>query len=288
MSALANLNGQTMPLEEVKISPLDRGFLFGDSVYEVIRICQGKPYLENEHFQRLARSLESIRISGVDVERLRRRVHETIKAGNFREAVLYLQVTRGGVYPRKHSFPKQTTPLELFWLEHYDDSHYATLRQTGVGVITHPDLRWHRCDIKSTNLLANVLANQAAQEAGCNEALLYLPDGTFTEASHSSFFWVEHGAVCTTPSKDNILPGITRGLVLRLAARAKVKIREAHLRRDDLHRLDELFLTGTTSEVLPVTKIDGVAVGSGEPGPVTRKIQAAYTETLLEFITPAI
>src|SRR5687768_419912 len=131
MPALANLNGHVMPLEDVRISPLDRGFLFGDSVYEVVRICQGRPYLEAEHFGRLARSLESIRIAGVDVERLRRRVHETIKAGNFREAVLYLQVTRGGVYPRKHSFPKQATPLELFWVEEYDDSHYAKLRQAG-------------------------------------------------------------------------------------------------------------------------------------------------------------
>jgi D-alanine transaminase len=285
MRALANLNGQIMPLEEVKVSVLDRGFLFGDAVYEVVRIYQGKAYLEDEHFQRLGRSLEAIRIQGVDIVRLRRRVHETIAAGQFREATFYLQITRGGVYPRRHSFAKQLVPLELLWVEDYNDAPYVELRRTGVGVITHPDLRWHRCDIKSTNLLANVLANQAAQEAGCNEALLHLPDGTFTEASHSSFFWVEHGAVCTTPSKDNILPGITRSLVVRLAARAKVTIRECHLRRDDLHRLDELFLTGTTSEVLPVIRIDNEPVGNGHPGPVTRKLQSAYAETLQEFLT---
>ncbi len=284
MGALANLHGQLLPLEDVKVSVLDRGFLFGDAVYEVVRIYRGKPYLEEEHFQRLTRSLESIRIHGVDVARLRRRVHETIEAGSFGEAALYIQITRGGTYPRKHAFPKQATPLELIWVEEYSDEHYADLRRKGVGVITHPDLRWHRCDIKSTNLLANVLANQAAQETGCNEAILYLPDGTFTEASHSSFFWVEHGAICTTPGKENILPGITRSLVLGLAVRAKVQIREAHLRRDDLHRLDELFLTGTTSEVLPVVRIDGQNVGKGEPGPVTRKLQAAYAETLQEFL----
>jgi D-alanine transaminase len=287
MPALANLNGQLLPLEDVKVPALDRGFLFGDAVYEVVRIYRGRPYLEEEHFQRLARSLESIRIEGVDLARLRRRVHETIAAGKFAEAMFYIQITRGAIYPRKHAFPKQATSLELIWVEEYDDRATAQQRQAGVSVITHPDLRWQRCGIKSTNLLANVLANQAAHEAGGCEALLYLPDGTFTEASHSSFFWVEHGAVCTTPGKDNILPGITRSLVLRLAARAKVNVRECHLRRDDLHRLDELFLTGTTSEVLPVIKIDDQLVGAGQPGPVTRKLQAAYAETLAEFLASA-
>ena len=284
MRVLANLNGQTMPLEEVKISALDRGFLFGDSVYEVVRIYQSKPFLEEEHFQRLARSLESIRIHGVDLPRLRRRVHETIAAGSYREACLYLQITRGASMPRRHAFPTLATPLELLWVEDYDDTHYAELRRQGVGVITHPDLRWQRCGIKSTNLLANVLANQAAQEAGCNEALLYLPDGTLTEASHSSFFWVQGGAVCTTPGKDNILPGITRALILGLAQRAGVAMREEHLRRDDLGRIDELFLTGTTSEVLPVVKIDGKPVGKGAPGPVTHKLQEVYAQALGEFL----
>lgn len=285
MRALANLHGQILPLEEVKVSVLDRGFLFGDAVYEVVRIIQGKPYLEEEHFQRLARSLESIRIGGVDVVRLRRRVHETIAAGQFREATLYIQITRGASMPRKHAFPKQATPLELIWVEEYDDSSTAAARRTGVGVITHPDLRWQRCGIKSTNLLANVLANQAAHEAGCAEALLYLPDGTLTEASHSSFFWVQDGAVCTTPGRDNILPGITRALIVKLANRANVTIRETHLRRADLDKIDEMFLTGTTSEVLPVVRIDDKPVGRGEPGPVTRKLQEVYTQAMWEFVS---
>ncbi|MCI0682202.1 MAG: aminotransferase class IV [Gemmataceae bacterium] len=284
MRALANLNGQIMPLEEVKVSALDRGFLFGDAVYEVVRIYQGRPWLEDEHFQRLARSLEAIRIHGVDLVRLRRRVHDTIEAGQFREAMFYIQITRGTSMPRRHAFPKQATPLELVWVEDYDDGPTAESRRSGVGVITHPDLRWHRCGIKSTNLLANVLANQAAHEAGCAEALLYLPDGTLTEASHSSFFWVQHDAVCTTPGRDNILPGITRALVLGLAGRANVTVREGHLRRDDLPRIDELFLTGTTSEVLPVVQIDGKPVGRGEPGPVTRKLQEVYGQAVREFL----
>jgi len=284
MGALANLNGQIMPLEEVKVSALDRGFLFGDAVYEVVRVYQGRPFLEEEHFQRLRRSLESIRIAGVDLARLRRRVHDTIEAGKFREAMFYIQITRGASMPRKHAFPKQATPLELIWVEEYHDGPTAEARKTGVGVITHPDLRWHRCGIKSTNLLANVLANQAAYEAGCAEALLYLPDGTLTEASHSSFFWVQHDAVYTTPSRDNILPGITRALVLGLASRANITMREGHLRRDDLAKIDELFLTGTTTEVMPVVRIDGNPVGRGQPGPVTRKLHEVYTQALREFL----
>jgi D-alanine transaminase len=281
---LANLNGQTLPLDEVRIPALDRGFLFGDAVYEVLRVYHGKPWLEREHFDRLARSLAAIRIGGVDVERLRRRMHETIDAGGFGECVVYLQVTRGAAFPRRHAFPASVLPLELLWVEEYDDTKYARLRETGTGVVTYPDQRWHRCGIKSTNLLANVLANQAANEAGAAEALLYLPDGTLTEASHSSFFWVQGGGLCTTPHDANILPGITRTMVLRLTERARVPVRECYLKRDGLAGVDELFLTGTTSEVLPVTRVDGRPVGGGAPGPVTRKLQAAHAEAVREFL----
>ena len=283
-AALANVNGQTMPLEDVRISALDRGFLFGDSVYEVLRVYRSKPWMEREHFDRLARSLASIRITGVDVDRLRRRMHETIAAGGFGECTVYLQVTRGAAYPRKHAFPKAATPLELLWVEDYDDRPTAQLRQHGAAVVTHPDMRWHRCDIKSTNLLANVLANQAAAEAGAAEAILYLPDGTLTEAAHSSFFWVAQGNLCTTPHDANILPGITRIVVLRLTERAAVRVHECYLKRDGLAGIDELFLTGTTSEVLPVTRIDGKPIGNGTVGPVTRRLQQAHAEVLREFL----
>ncbi len=281
---LANLNGQTMPLDEVKISVLDRGFLFGDAVYEVLRVYHGKPWMEREHFDRLAHSLASIRIGGVDVQRLRQRMHETIRAGGFGECIVYLQVTRGAAAPRKHAFPPAAVPLELLWVEAYDDTKTAQLREDGARVITQPDRRWHRCDIKSTNLLANVLANQAAAEAGAAEAILYLPDGTLTEASHSSFFWVAGGCLCTTPHDANILPGITRTVVMRLTERAGVAVRECYLQRDGLAGVDELFLTGTTFEVMPVTRADGRPIGSGQPGPVTRRLQAAHADLLQEFL----
>ncbi len=278
-AALANVNGQIMPLEAVTVSALDRGFLFGDAVYEVLRVYVGKPWLEREHFDRLARSLAAIRIGGVDVERLRRRMHETIRAGGFGDCTVYIQVTRGTAYPRRHAFPKSASPLELLWVDAYDDTRAAGLRREGIAVVTAPDQRWHRCDIKSTNLLANVLANEAAAEA-----LLYLPDGTLTEASHSSFFWVQEGGLCTTPHDANILPGITRTLVLRLAERARVAVGECYLRRDALAGVGELFLTGTTYEVMPVVRVDGRPIGGGAPGPVTRRLQEAHAEVLREFL----
>jgi D-alanine transaminase len=282
MEPLANINGEQMPLAEAKVSALDRGFLFGDAVYEVLRVYGGRAWLEEEHFRRFERSLSAIRIAAVDVGRLRRRMHETIRAGDFREALVYLQVTRGSA-PRAHPFPGAATPLEFLYVAEFADP-YARARVEGGCVITHPDIRWGRCDIKSTNLLANVLAMQAAKEAGCVEAILYRPDGTLSEGTHTSFFGVLDGTVLTRPNSSAILPGITRGLVLRLAERAGVSVREHVLTRDDLARVSELFLTGTTSEVLPLVAVDGTPVGDGKPGPITRRLQEAYRQAVREFV----
>jgi D-alanine transaminase len=271
---LANLNGEQVLLEEAKVPALDRGFLFGDAVYEVLRVYDGKPWLADEHFGRLACSLDAIRLGGIDLDRLRRRMTETIAAGPFGEAIVYIQITRGRA-PRSHKFPIQATPLEFLYVDEFHDP-YQGARQQGACVVTQPDRRWDRCDIKSTNLLGNVLAMQAASEAGCIEALLYLPDGTVTEGTHTSFFGVRDRVVLTAPNSLNILPGITRGLILRLARQAGISCREEVLRRDDLPHVSELFLTGTTSEVLPVVRVDGHAVGDGRPGPVTRRLQETY------------
>lgn len=282
MNPLANLHGKIMPLDQVTISPLDRGFIFGDAVYEVLRIYQGRPWLEDEHFERFTRGLNELRITGVDMPRMRRRMHETIKAGGFTEAMVYLQVTRGAA-PRKHAFPKDTVPLELLWVQEYGDT-YRPLCETGCDVITYPDLRWHRADIKTTNLLGNVMANQAATEAGAAEAILYLPDGTLTEASHSSFFAVKDGHLHTTPLKANVLPSITRNYAVKLAAQANIEVVERMLKRAELDEADELFLVGTTCEVLPIVKVDSKPVKSGQPGPLTRRLQTIYTENVRAFL----
>lgn len=282
MQPLANINGVAMPLSEAKVSALDRGFLFGDAVYEVLRVYAGKPWLEEDHFRRLEQSLASIRISGVDIARLRQRMHETIKAGPFGESLVYIQITRGAA-PRAHPFPVGATPLEFFYVAEFKDP-YEVQRRDGASVITQPDVRWDRCDIKSTNLLGNVLAMQKAKEAGCLEALLTLSDGTLTEGTHTSFFGVLHGTLLTAPNSNAILPGITRSLVLRLAARAGVPVKEQVLRRENLAEVTELFLTGTTSEVMPIVRVDGQAIGDGRPGPVTRRLQDVYRQAVAEFV----
>ena len=280
--ALANLNGVTQPLEEVKIPALDRGFLLGDAVYEVIRVYQGRPWLMEEHLRRLAHSLEAIRLQGVDLDRLQRRALETIAAGPFHEATIYIQITRG-VAPRTHTFPAKGTPLELLYVREFHDA-YAEARRQGTAVITQPDIRWGRCDIKSTNLLANVLAAQAAREAGCLEALLVLPDGTVTEGTHTSVFGVLDGTVLTAPNSNDILPGITRRLIIRLSGRARIPVREQVLKREELPRVSELFLTGTTSEVMPIIRVDDHPIANGQVGPVTRRLQKAYQEVVHEFV----
>ncbi|HLN28299.1 MAG TPA: D-amino acid aminotransferase [Gemmataceae bacterium] len=286
MKTLANLNGEIMPLAEVKISALDRGFLFGDAVYEVLRVYQGKPWLQREHFERLQRSLKAIRMPGIDLQELRKRVLETIAAGGFAEATVYIQITRGA-YLRSHAFPAEATPLEFLYVQELQDV-YRESRLSGVAVITHPDIRWARCDIKSTNLLGNVLAMQAAKEAGCLEALLYSPDGTVTEGTHTSLFGVKGDMVLTAPNSNAVLPGITRALVLRLAKSAGIPVREQILKKDDLGGVAELFLTGTTAEVLPVVQVDGRPVGDGCPGPFTRRLQQAYAEAVAAFVLGSV
>lgn len=283
MDALANVNGKQMPLSEVTVPALDRGFLFGDAVYEVLRIYQGRPFLLNEHIHRLGYSLAAIRIGGVDLERIRQRVLQTIAAGKFQEALAYIQVTRGAGPIRSHSFPAQAVPFELVYVQEFPDP-FVEARKNGAAVITLADIRWQRCDIKSTNLLANVLAAQEAKEAGCLEGVFVEGDGALSEGSRTSLFGVLDGQVLTAPTSNAILPGITRALILRLAERARIPVREQLLKKSDLDRVSELFLTGTTSEVLPIVRVDGAAIGSGKPGDVARRLQDAYRQAVSEFV----
>jgi D-alanine transaminase len=247
----------------------------------VLRLYHGKPWLLDEHWQRLTHSLAAIRIHGIDLDLTKRRLLDTITLGGFQEALAYIQITRG-VAPRAHHFPTDATPLEFMYIQEYIDS-YATLRREGASVITHPDIRWQRCDIKSTNLLANVLARQVAAEAGCVEALLFTADGTMTEATHSSFFAVIAGTLLATPLGNAILPGITRGFLERLAAREGVPFREQQLKRHQLTEVSEIFLSGTGAEVLPVVRVDGKPVGDGRVGPVTLQLQRAYERAVAAF-----
>ena len=276
--ALANMNGEITPLSEAKIPALDRGFLFGDAVYEVMWVNQGKMWLEEEHFIRLERSLNLIRIQGVDLVSLAARVYETITAGNFKNAIVYIQITRGAA-PRSHAFPKNVKPFEFLFVQEFNDP-YGEMRQKGIHLLSRPDIRWEHCDIKSTNLLANVLAIQDSKEAGCQEVLFYLKDGTITESAHSSLFGVLDGILYTSPSSDLILPGITRNHLLNLIAKDGISIKEKSLQMEQLGQISELFITGTTSGVLPVVAVDKKNIGDGKPGQITRRIEKAYWDSV--------
>lgn len=278
----ANWNGVAMPLADVRVSVLDRGYLFGDGVYEVLRVYGGRPFLLREHMERLRRSLREIRIEA-DAERIERRMLKTLHDSGVDGGMIYVQITRGAA-PRTHRFPQPpVSPNELIYVDAFAADPYGAFR-SGAKLLTVPDVRWGRCDIKSVNLLANCLAAQAAAEAGCMEALLVADDGTITEGSHTSMFCVQGGRILTTPLGPHILPGITRGLVVKLADRAGIPIAEQAVKHADLGSIDEMFLTGTTSEVLPVTQVDGRAIGTGQPGPVTQRFVETYNEYVRDWL----
>jgi D-alanine transaminase len=277
---LVYLNGKFVPQEEATISVEDRAFLFADGVYEVVRIVRGRPLFMDEHLERLARGLRELRIDfagvGALAEVARRLVEENALQDG--EATLYIQVSRGAA-PRKHAFPPEGTPPTVYAaarpLAPHPESHFAE----GVATITVPDTRWARCDIKSVALLPNVLANQQAKERGAFEAL-FVKDGVLLEGSLSNLFAVIDGVVTTYPTCNYILPGITRDAVLAIARQLGLPTAEAPIFLHRLPEVEELFLTGTTADVTPVVSVDGRKVGAGEPGPISRRLLAAYRELL--------
>ncbi len=284
MKVLACLNGEIMPVEQAKVPVWDRGFLFGDAVYEVCRIYRGRCWLEAEHFARLRRSLQELEFPSVDVDGVIHRVHRTIDAGGIVEGTVYIQITRG-VAPRTHAFPDPPVPpTEVIIVRPYDDRPTARLRENGAKVITHPDLRWKRCDIKSTNLLANCLATEAARRAGCHEAILVDSAGIVTESTHTSLLWVRQGRLGGTPEGPEILPGTTRQLVLRLVRTLDIPFAESRIPLADLLSADEVILVGTTTEVVPIIQVDDTPIAGGRPGPVAARLWEAYHDEVERFI----
>ncbi len=284
MQTLACLNGEILPADQARVPIWDRGFLFGDSVYEVYRLYQGRLWLEDSHTARLMRSLREMAFPEVDMERLKARIAETIRVSGVKEGTVYIQITRG-VAPRLHAFPDPPVPpTELIVVRPYDDTKTAELREQGIAVISQPDLRWKRCDVKSTNLLPNVLANEAAHRAGAYEAVLVAEDGRVTEATHSSLIWVRDGRLSGTPEGPVILPGTTRQCVLDLAREQGVAFEQGQVTLPELKAADEVFLVGTTIEVLPVVRIDESDVASGQPGPITTRLQRAFRQAVDDWL----
>ncbi|MDB5351661.1 MAG: branched-chain amino acid aminotransferase/4-amino-4-deoxychorismate lyase [Planctomycetota bacterium] len=288
MEPLACLNGEILPAAEAKVSIWDRGFLFGDSIYEVMRLYSGRMWIEEIHFARLRRSLREMQFPSVDLGRMRERIGRLLAAGEVREGTVYIQVTRG-VAPRLHAFPDPpVSPTELIVIRSYEDGPTALLRESGVAAISQPDLRWKRRDVKSTNLLGNVLANEAAHRNKAYEAIL-VDDGIVTEATHSSLLWVREGRLEATPEGHEILPGTTRAGLSKVASGEGLPIQAGRVTLEELLAADEVILTGTTIEVLPVVSIDGHMIGGGRPGPVARRLQSGFRTAVANWLaTPEI
>ena len=269
-------NGEFVDKDEVRISPDDRGFVFGDGVYEVLRAQDGAFFRADDHFARLRRSLDHVRIRGIDVEALRDAVRALLPKNDLQggPAKVYLQITRGAATPRRHAFPDPPVDPTVYARASAHEPPVDKWTE-GVSVILQPDQRWARCDVKSLNYLPNVLANQAAQEADAYEALL-VRDGFVTEGTHSSVAVVFDGTVAMHPLTNYTLPSITRQTVLELCDDLDRPIDESPVAVDALPDADELFLMGTTTGVMPIVEVDDWTVGDGTPGPVAQELLEAF------------
>ena len=270
------LNGEYLPLTEAKISPLDRGFLFADSVYEVLPVFAGRMFRFREHFDRLARSLSEIRLPAPHAhEEWLALLNKLISHNGGGDMYLYIQVTRGMEFGRNHAFPRTATPT-VFAIASQLPVFSAEQRECGLSAITIEDFRWGRCDIKTTALLANVLMKQQAADAGAQEAIL-IRNGELMEGSSTSIFVVSKGVLATPPNSNRILPGTTRDVALELASGViPVEIRGISVA--ELRDADEVWLAAATRDVLPITSIDGAPVGDGKPGPLWLRISAAFLD----------
>lgn len=270
MSGIVYMNGVYLPKEEARLSPDDRGFLFADGIYEVVRSYRGRLYALEPHLARLARGLKAIRIQGVVATDVGIICQELLERNDLagKDAIVYVQITRGAA-PRTHWFPDPSVRPTV-----YASTMAFKPRAdpaVGVAVITQPDQRWARCDIKSVALLPNCMAAQAAREAGVPEAVL-VRDGVVLEGTHTSFFGVIEGEVRTAPANNYILPSITRQTVLDLCSEHGIPVRTEPILLEELPRASELFLAGTTMEIMPIIQIDARTIGAGGPGPVATRL----------------
>ena len=272
MGEVAFLNGQFMPLSEACISVNDRGFLFGDSIYEVTRTYDGRIWALERHLNRLRRSLAAIEIEGVDVDELRGNLQEAFRLSGFDNALIYIQITRGAG-PRSHVPNGPLVPTVLITVRPFEASPAET---KAAGLILMEETRWARRDIKSTNLLPNIMALRHAQSLGAYEAVFVTNDGWVDEASHSNLFIVAGGVLRTPPNGPSLLPGITRDMILETAQREGIPAEEAPVSRQALLDAEEVFLTGTGSEIVGVVTADGRPIGRGVVGSMTRRIHALY------------
>jgi D-alanine transaminase len=270
------LDGKFMLAEEAKVSVLDRGFIFGDGVYEVIPAYSRRLFRLDEHLARLQASLDAIRIINPHpVSAWKELIGRIVAANPWDDQTVYLQITRG-VAPREHAFPRGLKPT-VFIMASPLVTPSAEQVRTGAKAIVLPDFRWLRCDIKSTSLLGNCMLRTLAAEAGCAEAIL-VRDGQLTEASASNVFVVSRGTVLAPPKSHLILPGITYDVVLEILEANAIRHEVRAVAESELRTADEIWVTSSSKEVLAITTLDGKPVGGGKPGPVFKRVHALYQE----------
>lgn len=275
----AYLNGEFLPLSEAKISPLDRGFLFGDGAYEVIPVYSRHPFRIDEHLRRLQATLDGIRLPNPhSIEQWRAIILRIIGDAEFADQVVYIQVSRGADTRRDHAFPTGVAPT-VFLFTAPLVAPTAAQRDAGVAAVSSADIRWARCDLKTVSMVANVLMRQLAVDAGCTETIM-LRDGFLSEGSATNVFCVKHGIILAPPKDQRILPGITYDVVLELAASNGAAYVVRPISEAELRGADEIWITSSTKEVLAITTLDGKPVGrgalAGKPGPVTRQMELWY------------
>lgn len=276
------LNGNFTLVEKAKLSPFDRGFLFADGVYEGIRTYNSKLFRYDDHLKRLIKNLNEIKMKFIDTIKLEGIIYQLIKKNDIKDsAVIYLQITRGTQFPRKHSFPHESTGPNIFITAQNLNENKEQLIN-GVKVITDVDNRWMRCDIKSISLLPAVLANQKAVEAGAIEAIL-IRNGMITEGTNTNFFAVKNNCLYTAPESNLILSGITRKVVLELSKKLDIEIKEDFINTEDLRSFDEFFITSTTKEITPVVQINNLVVNARKPGILTTKLQEAFRKLTNQY-----
>lgn len=276
MSEIVYLNGKFIAKDEAKISADDRGFIFADGVYEVVKYYNGKAFRYQDHLERLNRSLAEIEINYPQTDKLEAIFNELLTRNNKlnQQAGIYLQITRGAD-TRVHHFPKDIIPtVYAFTTKLVSNTHKL---EKGIKVISAGDIRWQRCDIKSVSLLPNTMLYNKAVEQGADECLL-VRDGYVTEATHSSVCGVKNGVLITRPLSNLILPGITRKVVFEICAANSIPFEERLYTKEEFLKMDEAFISGTGSEITPIIQVDETKIGAGEPGEITRLIQQKFFE----------
>lgn len=279
---IAYFNGKFLPKDEINISPDDRGFLFADGAYEVVRWYEGFFYDLNSHVTRLKRSLKELRINQSDTDLFPSIANELIKRNELERqpALVYIQITRGAA-KRTHHFPSPEVVPTVF-ANAWGFVPDSKSKKIGVKVLLKEDIRWTRCDIKSVALLANTMSFQEAHENGMKECI-FVRNGLITEGSHSNIFFIIDDTLYSHPESNLILSGVTRKNVLRIAQEAGIKIREEALQEKKIGFIQEAFITNTSAEVTPVTELGGTTIGKGIPGPFTRLILEKFDSEIKAF-----